>query len=386
MPGYLAAMARRVAPAGSPVVPGSTPVVAFGDPRLAVVATLGINPSAAEFTSRQGLLLADGQRRLATLDSLGAERCDLMTDSQVGQLVDDCASYFSRRPYLAWFRPLDHVLRAGLGVSYFDGSACHLDLIQWATDPVWGQIANARIRRLLLADGVPHLRAHLRHGSPRLVLLNGRTVLDQAQKAGLVSLSPAGTLPLGHTSCTLHTGTAGGIRFLGWSANLQSSHGVTAQFRANLAAWIAASTSASPPEFPHPKGAGPMPGHDEHSPSGLHVPRGLTVHGKQELAVVLGDWLGRSPAATIGDIGSYGGKAWVWIDVGGRRARLHADTTRAAVRNYLDHVRVHGADADWHVVANNRGRINKILFAPPGGDASGWYCYLTEDYAAPGRI
>lgn len=129
-----------------------------------------------------------------------------------------------------------------------------------------------------------------------------------------------------------------------------------------------------------------MTGLDDHGRDGPHLPEGVTVHSKQELVLLLEGWLARSPAVTVGDVGSYGRKPWVWIDLGGRRARLHADTTRAAVRNYLDHVRVHGADADWHVVANNRGWINKILFAPPGGDASGWYCYLTEDYAAPGRI
>src|SRR5258708_6940454 len=61
VPDYLVAMARRVPPPGTPVVRGSTPVVSFGNPGRTVVATLGINPSAAEFT-QGGLLLADGQR------------------------------------------------------------------------------------------------------------------------------------------------------------------------------------------------------------------------------------------------------------------------------------------------------------------------------------
>ncbi len=101
----------------------------------------------------------------------------MLTDSQIEQLVADCASYFACQPYLRWFRPLDELLRGSLAVSYFDGSACHLDLIQWATDPVWGQIADPRLRQVLLDDGVPHLRAHLHHVPLRLVLLNGRTVV-----------------------------------------------------------------------------------------------------------------------------------------------------------------------------------------------------------------
>jgi len=385
VPGYLAAMVRRVPPAGAPVVAGSTPVVSFGEPRGAVAATLGINPSAAEFT-HQGEVLTGRRRRLATLESLQAQRCDLLTDSQVDQVIADCASYFARQPYLRWFHPLDVVLRGSLGVSYFDGSACHLDLVQWATRPVWGQIADPQVRQVLLDDGVPHLRAHLRHGTVRVVLLNGRTVVDQAGRAGLVSLSLVGTLPLPHMSCALHSGVADGVRYFGWSANLQGSHGVTAQFRASLAAWIATGDVALPSSCFRVKEISAVRDSDEAGAHDGFLPKGITVRGKQELAVLLGSWLGRSPAPTIGDVGNYGGKSWVWITLGGRRAHLNADTTRSAVRVHLDHVRSHGADADWHVVANRNGRINKVLFAPPGSDASGWYCYLSADYATPGRI
>lgn len=57
VPGYLAAMVRRVPPADAAVVAGSTPVVSFGEPRRAVAATLGINPSTAEFI-HHGQMLA----------------------------------------------------------------------------------------------------------------------------------------------------------------------------------------------------------------------------------------------------------------------------------------------------------------------------------------
>ena len=384
MPGYLAAMVRRVPPADAAVVAGSTPVVSFGEPRRAVAATLGINPSTAEFI-HHGQMLA-GQRRLATLDSLQAQQCDLLTESQIAQVIADCASYFGRQPYLRWFLPLDAVLRAGLGVSYFDASACHLDLVQWATSPVWSQIANPKIRQLLLDDGVPHLRAHLQRGTVRTVLLNGRTVVDQAERAGLVALVQAGTLPLPHTACSLYTGIADSVRYFGWSANLQGSHGVTAQFRSRLAAWIAAANVGLSSPGSHPRGVSAIRDSGEARERDGFVPKGITVGGKQELALLLADWLDQSPAPTVGDVGSYGGKAWVWITLGSRRAHLNADTTRSAVRAYLDHVRSHGAGANWHVVANRNGRINKVLFGPAGSDASGWYCYLSDDYPSPGRI
>ena len=115
------------------------------------------------------------------------------------------------------------------------------------------------------------------------------------------------------------------------------------------------------------------------------MPRGSTVQGKEELATLLRGWLNRSAQQTIGDVGTYGGRAWIWIELGARRAHLNADTTRAAVRAYIDHVRIHGADADWHVVANRRGKVNKVLYGPPGADAPAWYCYLTDEYTTPGR-
>jgi hypothetical protein len=83
---------------------------------------------------------------------------------------------------------LDKVLRTGLGVSYYDGSACHLDLVQWATDPVWGKIPSSAAREALLEDGVPHLRAQLTRENVRLVLLNGRQVIDQVTSLGLAEL------------------------------------------------------------------------------------------------------------------------------------------------------------------------------------------------------
>jgi hypothetical protein len=49
-------MVGRPAPVPE-VVPGSTPVIAFGDPLTATVATLGINPSWRKFLTDDGSLL-----------------------------------------------------------------------------------------------------------------------------------------------------------------------------------------------------------------------------------------------------------------------------------------------------------------------------------------
>lgn len=178
-------------------MPGSTPVIAFGDPSRAEVASLGINPSKRE-SVEAGALLSGDQRRLATLESLGADHLTSLSEEQVREVVGDCARYFQRNPYRRWFDPLDRLLRHGLETSYYDDSACHLDLVYWATDPVWRQISDHSARELL-DDGVPHLREQLRR--------------------------------------EIYAGKGEAARFLGSSANLQNSFGVGHEFIETLGRW-----------------------------------------------------------------------------------------------------------------------------------------------------
>jgi hypothetical protein len=73
VPDYLVRMVRRPAPTTA-VIPGTTPVVAFEDPRRAEIATLGINPSLREFHGADGRPLTEKRRRLSTLGSLLAQK------------------------------------------------------------------------------------------------------------------------------------------------------------------------------------------------------------------------------------------------------------------------------------------------------------------------
>jgi hypothetical protein len=129
IPDYIEQRIRRRAPAGASVVPGSTPVVAFGNSQMASVATLGLNPSRIEFLDeRTGQELVGTSRRLATFASLGTSDLSTAPDAIVAQVLDDCNSYFERNPYRRWFDQLMPVLEA-CGASYYDRSACHLDLV-----------------------------------------------------------------------------------------------------------------------------------------------------------------------------------------------------------------------------------------------------------------
>lgn len=221
-PDYLLARAGAVPPADCNIVAGSTPVVSFGHPLTPRVATLGINPSSGEFLARDKSLLVGPKRRLATLESLGVDSYEQLDRNRASQIIQDCADYFDRRPY-AWFNPLDQVLSSSLGVSYFDETACHLDLVQWATDPVW-QGLNERQRTRLLAGDKEFLKTQVRHEGYRLIVVAGRTAMDWVARAGLVRWRRVATLSQEPTA-TFFVGGTSRPTFIGWSCNLQSQPG-----------------------------------------------------------------------------------------------------------------------------------------------------------------
>ena len=359
------------------MIAGSTPVIAFGDSSQARIATLGINPSHKEFVE-MGRLLRGTERRLATLESLGVKRLDGLTYTQMATVVADCTAYFDRRPYRRWFDPLDKLMHEAVNASYYDRSACHLDLVQWATDPAWGGISDRRIKHALLDDGGPHLEAQLTSENIGLVLVNGRSVLAQVKELGLVDLEEVARLPLGRGSCRLYRGTGCGIRWVGWSANLQSSWGISNKFTQRLGAWLAESCAAAS-SFTAP--AAPLRASAPDADG--HLPRGFRVHGKSELMEVLREWLSRSRAATIGDVGSFGGRAWLLIDLGGEEVALNADTKRSAIETVVSDSAT-DPESPWRIVANNRGRFNKVL---PGLDPlPGWYAYLKRPRSEEGVV
>lgn len=370
VPTYLVEMVRRRPPAGCGVMPGTVPVVSFGDARTARVGTLGINPSSAEFATG-GRFLPEADRRLATLDSLGARDAATLTDEQVASVIDQCFRYFDVNPYGKWFNRLDSILTLGLGASYYDGSACHLDLVQWATDPVWGKLDKDQ-RRILLDDGAPHLAAQLDCEHIDLVVVNGDEAWRQLRATGLVQWEDAGSFRWGTNakSCKLRVGSGRGVTFVGWTLNVQSSFGVRSADRQGLAEWLASVAPQTRPQASTTEGA---------------LDR-TTVTSKNEFAALLRHWYTGSDAETIGTIGSYGGSAHLILTVDDHVIALNADTKRSAVAKYLAHVDALGADAAWRVLLNSKGVANKVDFAPSGPPTPGWYCYLKMPLAGEGSV
>ena len=377
-------MAARSVPAVAGIVEHSTPVLSFGDPLLAEVATLGINPSRLEFYS-DGILLADCERRLATTESLGATAGRPLTADQARQVVADCNSYFGRNPY-RWFKPLDALLDQAVGASYYNGTACHLDLVQWATDPVWGELRDPAGAKRLLSEGSPWLKCTLSRSNVRLVLLNGTAVIRQVHRTGLADLHEVESkkFSVGSITCRLFVGEGQGINYVGWSTNLQASHGVSNDFKQRLAQevrdLVAAPVAPLAPVEVAVTASGLETGGDG------FLPRGIKVSGKRELAELLLHWYQSSHAETIGDA-AYGGTAWVTVGLRGHDAVLNADTKRAAVASYLEHVRLLGPELPWRVIATGRGStVKKVVFSDDPAGAAGWYLYLSKPLSQPGLL
>lgn len=126
-----------------------------------------------------------------------------------------------RNPYRRWFDQLEPLLNA-VGASYYDGSACHLDLVQWATDPKWGALSRSS-RRMLLQQDIPFLAAQLEHENVRLLLLNGTAVIRNFRKAFCVDIEERTRLDdHGHTTTRILSGRLfDRILVVGWSTNIQ---------------------------------------------------------------------------------------------------------------------------------------------------------------------
>jgi hypothetical protein len=234
IPDYIEQRIRRPPPIGCGVVPGSSPVVSFGNSLTATAATLGLNPSRREFLDERGNELGGDSRRLATHTSLGVLDLSLAPSEAVAAVLADCNNYFHGNPYRGWFDHFTPILEK-CGASFYDGTACHLDLVQWATDPTWARLQPASARRRLLEEDSDFLAEQLRREHLRLLLVNGRGVIRHLRPMldEFRWNEPIVGLATGDTQVGI--GRIAHVRVLAWSTNLQSSRGVKRQLRGELA-------------------------------------------------------------------------------------------------------------------------------------------------------
>jgi hypothetical protein len=239
---------------GTNVIRWGCPVPSFGDLSNSLVATLGLNPSNREFVDESGHELQGSLRRFHTLKSLGIRSWADVDARHLRLILESCRSYFLGNPYDRWFKRLDQVI-SGTQASYYGVAlrACHLDLIPYATASKWTELTSRQRSSLLVVAG-DTLGLLLRDSPVRLLILNGRSVVEQFEEVADISLErcnmPSWALPrrsgidVGGIAYKGVVDTLSGIGLrhrvvvLGFNHNLQSSFGVTTQVLYAIRKWI----------------------------------------------------------------------------------------------------------------------------------------------------
>jgi hypothetical protein len=236
------------------VIDWASPVPSFGEHRTACIATLGLNPSNREFVDGSGRELEGAARRFHTLSSLGLESWLDADARHLQQIASTCEHYFSCQPYDLWFKPLDSLASAASGSFYGPkANACHLDLIPFATECKWTDLSSKQRSKLLAIAG-DTLALLVRDSDIQVLILNGRTVVEQFQSMAGVRLHSesvpewtlrrrggadvAGIAFRGkvHSLCDIPLQQE--LLILGYNHNLQSSFGVTREVVSALREWI----------------------------------------------------------------------------------------------------------------------------------------------------
>jgi hypothetical protein len=239
---------------GTNVIRWGCPVPSFGDLSSSRVATLGLNPSNREFVDELGEELEGTFRRFHTLKSLGIASWSDVDARHLCLILESCRTYFLGNPYDRWFKRLDEVL-SGADASFYDQSrrACHLDLIPYATASKWTELTPHQ-RASLLSVAADTLGLILRGSPVRILILNGRSVVEQFQDIAGMRLEsqhmPAWSLPRELKPAVMGVGYRGVVRVLsgielsheilvlGYNHNLQSSFGVTREVILSIRDWI----------------------------------------------------------------------------------------------------------------------------------------------------
>jgi hypothetical protein len=218
----------------------ASPVPFFGTLATSRIATVGINPSNREFVDKEGNELAEAARRLPTLRTLGLHGWNEASYIEIRRILEACSDYFYRNPYDRWFRKLDAII-VGTGSSFYEATACHLDLVPYATRAKWAALDTAE-RQMLLANSGAAFGQLLRDSPLELLVLNGKSVVHAFEALAETRLTKVGVLEWGlpRTHGVVPGFESNGrvkriggvdlgrlVNVVGFNHNIQSSYGVT---------------------------------------------------------------------------------------------------------------------------------------------------------------
>jgi hypothetical protein len=253
---------RLRTPAPRCAVPGSLPVLYFGDIEAAAnggIATIGINPSDQEYVGPDGRELMGPARRLETLRSLGVEgrarrrQRESLSDQQCDRAMETMRTYFhDGRPVYSWFRALARVVdgwggegESG-GASFSAGTAVHLNLVLEATAPRWSQLLaqHPRAARDLLDRDLQFLRFQLESLPFRAILCTSRLVLSRVTSFLDAQVVESGRLA--RLTWTIARASVNGrdLTIAAWNIPLVRPTGLTAAGHAALGALLRAKTQS----------------------------------------------------------------------------------------------------------------------------------------------
>lgn len=237
----------------SEVIQEGAPIISFGKTSISKIATMGLNPSDQEFYGKDGIELNGIYRRFHTLSSLGIKSWKNATEYEIEKILIACEEYFFRNPYDRWFKSLNNII-SGTGASYYDAfnSACHLDLVPYATKTKWGNLSE-RQKKHLLEIGSKFLADIINDGAIEVIILNGKSVVKNLEDMIGFQLSKkeykSWSLPRAD-GCVRGEAYRGTIEFLGenkldrpikilgYNHNIQSSFGVTNEAKNAIKIWL----------------------------------------------------------------------------------------------------------------------------------------------------
>lgn len=200
------------------VIKETTPIVYFGKFNSARACTISLNPSNREFQDDSGSLLTGSMARLCSRRELAKRDTDALSVKDAEQVIQACNNYFENRPYLNWFNKYERFLKH-YSYSYYDGSCVHLDMVQWATKPIW-RFLSQPVKAELLREDMPFL-LHLLSKEFQHIFLNGRTVVTELSRHIDLSLTTE-IVKFNSRNLHIYSGAYNGANVIGWSAYLQS--------------------------------------------------------------------------------------------------------------------------------------------------------------------
>jgi len=219
-------------------VPGSLPVLFFGNFFAASIATVGLNPSLQEYLSPGGEELDGPGRRFETLRSLGVPSRSSLSDEHAVQAMARMRGYFEcGKPVYRWFGGLSRVVQ-GMGFSFTEGCAVHLDLLQEATDPTWSRL-RPTARTMVLGRDLQFLRRQIEEFPLRAVVCTSRRVLDEVNQMLSATVVAQGKLERVRWTVGIAGTPRGSVGIVGWNIPLARPTGLTGDGQVHLGQLLA---------------------------------------------------------------------------------------------------------------------------------------------------